>query len=89
MVNTEGLNTEVSVNFMSLGHTKFSKNWRFRGQDDVSCLEDINQTMKLKSMPAIQVNIPQLVGHVNNSLTVPTHECKHLHSPIVQLHHNA
>lgn len=63
----KGFHTNVSLNFMPPGHTKFAPDWcfglfkrRFR-RCEVSCLADICQAVR-DSTPVSAVNVPQLVG---------------------------
>lgn len=78
--------TEVSVNFMSPGHTKFGPDWcfgivkgRFR-RAEVSCLNDICGGVA-DSTPESPVNLPQLVGRQEGSVIVPTYDWQAYLSP--------
>ena len=60
-----GLNREINMSFLLVGHTKFSPDWcfglfkRLYKRTRVSCLDDIADV----ATKSASVNHPQLVGH--------------------------
>ena len=83
----KGLHTEITLNFMPPGHTKFAPDWCFgllkrcfRRTDDVSCLEDFTKVVS-ESTPVSKVNIPQLVGREDGTVVVPTYNWQEFFIP--------
>ncbi|XP_076449423.1 uncharacterized protein LOC143285915 [Babylonia areolata] len=81
-----GLHTSITVNFMPPGHTKFSPDWCFGllkrcfRRTPVHCLEDLCRVVS-SSTPESGVNIPQLVGREDWSVTVPTYDWQNYLKP--------
>ncbi|KAL8585061.1 hypothetical protein ACOMHN_013077 [Nucella lapillus] len=82
-----GLHSDITINFMPPGHTKFAPDWCFgllkrcfRRQDDVSSLDDLARTVEL-STPTSRVNIPQLVGREDGTVMVPTYNWQEYLTP--------
>lgn len=82
-----GLHTEVTMNFMPAGHTKFAPDWcfgllkrRFR-RAEVSCLNDLCDVVT-ESTPVAKVNIPQLVGREDGTVHVNTYNWQTYLAPV-------
>ena len=74
-----GLHTEVTMNFMPAGHTKFAPDWCFR-RAEVSCLT--NLCVVTESTPVAKVNIPQLVGREDGTVHVNTYNWQTYLAPV-------
>ena len=81
-----GLHTEVTINFMPPGHTKFAPDWCFGllkrcfRRAEVSCLDDFQEVVR-ESTAISNVNIPQLVGREDGSVLVPAYDWQSFLSP--------
>ena len=75
----KGLHSEVNINFMPAGHTKFAPDWCFGllkrafRRSEVSCLDDLCEVVE-ESTARSKINIPQLVGKEDGSVTVNTYD---------------
>ncbi|KAK7487250.1 hypothetical protein BaRGS_00021478 [Batillaria attramentaria] len=82
----KGLHTEVNINFMPAGHTKFAPDWCFGllkrafRRDEVNCLQDLCRVVE-ESTAESRINIPQLVGHEDGTVVVPTFDWQNFLSP--------
>ncbi|XP_013394668.2 LOW QUALITY PROTEIN: uncharacterized protein LOC106162085 [Lingula anatina] len=82
-----GMHTEVTLNFMPPGHTKFAPDWCFGllkkcfRRSEVSCLNDLCSVVR-ESTPVSKVNIPQLVGQENGIVHVPTYNWQAYFNPV-------
>ena len=62
----KGLHSEVNINFLPAGHTKFAPDWCFGlmkrafRRSEVSCLDDLCEVVE-ESTARSKINIPQLV----------------------------
>ena len=71
-----GLNEEIELSFLIVGHTKFSPDWCFGlfkrafRRTKVGCLDDIARVCESSS----QVNFAQLVGEQDGTILVPTYD---------------
>ena len=71
-----GLNREINMSFLLVGHTKFSPDWcfglfkRLYKRTRVSCLDDIADV----ATKSASVNHPQLVGHHDGTSIVPFYD---------------
>ena len=71
---------------MPPGHTKFAPDWCFGlikrcfRRSEVSCLEDLSAVVH-ESTAVSKVNIPQLVGHEDGSVIVPTYDWQSFFMP--------
>ena len=79
-----GLHKEIQLNFMIVGHTKFSADWCFGllkshyQISQVSTLGDIEEVVKSSSDG---INIPQLVGSEAGEQKVPMYPWQEFLSP--------
>ena len=70
-----GLQEEVKLSFLPVGHTKFAPDWCFGmakqsfRRTKVNCLDDIANSVSSLSF----VNVPQLVGTLDGTCCVPTY----------------
>ena len=75
----KGLHSEVTINFMPAGLTKFSPDWCFGllkrafRRSEVSCLDDLCEVVE-ESTARSKINIPQLVGKDDGYVTVNTYD---------------
>ena len=82
-----GLHTEVTMNFMPAGHTKFAPYWCFGllkrhfRQVEISCLNDLCDVVT-ESTPVAKVNIPQLVGREDGTVHVNTYNWQTYLAPV-------
>ena len=70
-----GLNDNITVSFLIVGHTKFAPDWCFRllkrvfRRTRVGCLDDIVRVVE----ESAEVNHAQLVGAQDGTVIVPTY----------------
>ena len=83
----KGLHTEVTINFMPPGRTKFTLDWCFGllkrcfRRAEVSCLNDLCDVVR-ESTPAARVNIPKIVGREDRTVIIPTYDWQAYLSPV-------
>lgn len=71
-----GLNREIIISFLLVGHTKFAPDWcfglfkRLFKRTKITCLDDIAQVVEKSA----SVNHPQLVGHLDGTSVVPFYD---------------
>ena len=71
-----GLNREITMSFLLVGHTKFAPDWcfglfkRLYKRTKVNCLDDIADVVR----NSVSVNHPQLVGHQGGTSIVPFYD---------------
>ena len=71
-----GLNREITMSFLLVGHTKFAPDWcfglfkRLYKRTKVNCLDDIADVVRNSA----SVNHPQLVGHQDGTSIVPFYD---------------
>lgn len=71
-----GLNTEIELSFLRVGHTKFAPDWCFGllkqafRRTRVGCLDDIVKVVNSSA----NVNFTQLVGEQDGTVVVPTYD---------------